>query len=453
MAITKIHPIKTTVNLSIDYICDPAKTDEEILISSHACGYKTAALQFQNTKETKNSQCKNLARHLIQSFMPGEVNPGTAHQIGQDLCTRHLKSNYQYVLTTHVDKGHIHNHIIFNNVSHIDGKAYISNKKTYHQIRNTSDELCRMNGLSIADETTSSPAINKTKGKSYKEYQERKSGNSYKAKLQYAIDAAIRKAKDWDNFLKILQESGYEIKRGKHISFRAVGQERFTRSKTIGDDYTEEQIVIRIDLTKKSIQHNKSTQLHSSGKIIDISTNQLAQESMGFARWLKLQNLKNMAKSWNEITDNSITNIDTFYKYVNQVHDELGQTQNEIKIIESQTQAIGEMIKNINTYNNYKTIYSGYQNSTNKDAFFRTHESKIILFEAAREALGKKPSPLLPSSISEEKEKLATLSSKYQNLKTKLIDQQETVSKINQLRSNLEVYMKSAARDNKEKAH
>ncbi len=110
-----------------------------------------------------------------------------------------------------------------------------------------------------------------------------------------------------------------------------------------------------------------------------------------------------MAKSWNEITDNSITNIDTFYKYVNQVHDELGQTQNEIKIIESQTQAISEMIKNINTYNNYKTIYSGYQNSINKDAYFRIHESKIILFEAAKEALGKKPSPLLPSSISEEK--------------------------------------------------
>ncbi|MBN2797417.1 MAG: relaxase/mobilization nuclease domain-containing protein, partial [Clostridia bacterium] len=236
MAITKIHPIKTTLDLSIDYICDSEKTDEQILIYSYKCGFKTAALQFANTKEIMNSQSKNLGRHLIQSFMPDEVTPAVAHQIGQELCEKHLKSKYEYVLTTHVDRGHIHNHIIFNNVSFVDGKAYISNKKSYHQIRNQSDELCSQHGLSVI----AGDLKGKFNGVSYKEYQERKSGNSYKAKLQYAIDSAIKRSKDWNEFLEILKHDGYEIKPGKHISFRAINQERFTRSKTIGPDYTED---------------------------------------------------------------------------------------------------------------------------------------------------------------------------------------------------------------------
>ncbi len=109
MAVTKIHPIKTTLDLSINYICDPAKTNNEILISSHGCGYKTAAIEFAKTKELTNSQCKNLARLLIQSFMPGELTPEEAHQIGKALCEKHLDGRHEYVLTTHVDKGHIHN--------------------------------------------------------------------------------------------------------------------------------------------------------------------------------------------------------------------------------------------------------------------------------------------------------------------------------------------------------
>lgn len=204
MAITKIHPIKTTLEKSIDYISDQDKTDEAILISTHGCGYKTAAIEFQKTKNTSNSSCKNLARHLIQSFMPGEVSPEDAHQIGKALCEKHLEGKHEFVLTTHVDKGHIHNHIIFNNVSFFDGKAYISNKRSYHKIRAISDDLCRKSDLSIATEIEVNKYRNKINGTSYKEYQERKKGNSYKAKLQYNIDAAIRSARDWEDFLNIL---------------------------------------------------------------------------------------------------------------------------------------------------------------------------------------------------------------------------------------------------------
>ena len=332
MAITKIHPIKTTLNLSIDYICDAAKTDEAILISSYKCGHKTAALQFENTKEVMNSPCKNIARHLIQSFMPGEVTPTLAHEIGQELCEKHLKGKYEFVMTTHIDKGHIHNHIIFNNVSFVDGKAYISNKKSYHQIRNESDQICKDNGLSILSDDNHQNN-NKTKGKLYKEYQELKAGNSYKAKLKYTIDLAIKKSMDWNEFIKFMHENGYEIKHGVHISFKASNQERFTRAKTIGPDYSEERIKERIE-NRASGKLNHNAKQRTPIKVVDITSNRLASESAGFARWLKLQNLKNMAKTWQSVNQNDIGDIEAFYSHVSKIHDDFIQIQGDLKSVE-----------------------------------------------------------------------------------------------------------------------
>lgn len=440
MAITKIHPIKTTLSLSIDYICDARKTDEEILISSYKCGYKTAALQFENTKEVMNSQCKNLARHLIQSFMPGEITPILAHQIGQELCEKHLQGKYEYVMTTHIDKGHIHNHIIFNNVSYVDGKAYISNKKSYHQIRNESDQTCKNNGLSIitSDDLQKN---NKTKGKSYKEYQEQKSGNSYKAKLKYTIDLAIKKSKNWDEFIKLMQEYGYEIKYGKHISFKAINQERFTRSKTIGLDYSAELIKERIE-NRVSGKLNHTTRQRTSDKVVDINSNKLASESAGFARWLKLQNLKNMAKTWQNINQNDIGDIHAFYSHVAKVHDDFIKIQGDLRKVELEIQTTADQIKNINSYKKYKSIYTGYQNSTDKDAYLRMHESKLILFEAARESLGTANTINKPESISTLKNKIQDLTSESDDLMAILDVHKRKVLEVNQLKNNLETYLK-----------
>lgn len=143
MAITKIHPIKSTLHLAIDYITNSKKTDEEILISSHNCFAPTAHTQFYKTREDNNIKGTVLARHLIQSFLPNETTPEKAHQIGLELCKRVLKNEYEFILTTHIDKGHIHNHIIFNNVNMVTGKCYQSNKKSYHKIHYQNDKLCK----------------------------------------------------------------------------------------------------------------------------------------------------------------------------------------------------------------------------------------------------------------------------------------------------------------------
>ena len=172
---------------------------------------------------------------MIQSFAVGETTPEEAHKIGMELAGAVLGGKYEFVLTTHVDKDHLHNHLIFNSVSFVDYKKYHSNKQSYYHIRRTSDRICKEHGLSVV-------VPGQDRGKSYAEYTAEKQGTSYKAKLKTAIDNLIPRVKDFDELLRRLQEMGYEIKQGKYISFRAAGQERFTRTKTLGAAYTEEAI-------------------------------------------------------------------------------------------------------------------------------------------------------------------------------------------------------------------
>ena len=228
---------------AIAYILNPEKTDEKLLVSSYGCASETAAREFEWTRKIAEQKGMNpvriIARHVIQSFEIGEVTPELAHEIGKQFADEILGGKYEYVLTTHIDKDHVHNHLIFNAVDFVDYHAYKSYKRIYYDMREVSDRLCKENGLSVIP-----PSQNK--GMGYKEYTEAKRGTSWKQKLKQTIDRLVITAKDYDDFLRLMQEAGYEIKTGKYISFRAEGQERFTRSKTIGENYTEERIKERI---------------------------------------------------------------------------------------------------------------------------------------------------------------------------------------------------------------
>ena len=264
MAVTKTHPIKSTLKAAIDYICNPEKTDGKLLVSSYGCAAETADIEFSWTR-----------RHAIDK--------GT-----------HLGGKYEFVLTTHIDKNHIHNHLIFNAVSFTDYKHYHSNKRSYHYVRRTSDRICREHGLSVI-------VPGKDKGKSYIEHQAAQAGTSYKAALKKAIDRLIPGSADFEDLLLRLQREGYEIKRGKYVSCRAPGQERFTRMKTLGVDYTEETIASRIAGGSRPSRRPKQR----NGRInllIDIQNNLKAQQSAGFAHWAKLNNLKQAARTMNFLT-------------------------------------------------------------------------------------------------------------------------------------------------------
>ena len=181
MAVTKTHPIKSTLKAAIDYILNPEKTDGKLLASSFGCGLETADIEFAWTREAAGDRGTHLGRHLIQSFAVGETTPEEAHKIGMELAQAVLGGKYEFVLTTHVDKEHLHNHLIFNAVSFVDYKKYHSNKQSYHFIRRTSDRICKEHGLSVV-------VPGQDKGKSYAEYTAEKQGRSYKAKLKTAID-------------------------------------------------------------------------------------------------------------------------------------------------------------------------------------------------------------------------------------------------------------------------
>ena len=299
MAVTKIKPIKSTLSKALDYIENPDKTDGKMLVSSFGCSYETADIEFEYTLSQALQKGNNLAFHLIQSFEPGEVDYQKAHEIGKQLADAVTKGQHEYVLTTHIDKGHVHNHIIFCAVNFVDHHKYNSNKRSYYGIRNMSDKLCRENGLSVVVPGKGS------KGKSYAEYQAEKTGTSWKGKLKTAVDALIPQVSSFEELLTRLQAAGYEIKPGKYVSCRAPGQERFTRLKTLGADYTEEAIRERIAGRRTKVAKAPREQRGVS-LLIDIENSIKAAQSRGYEQWAKIHNLKQAAKTMNFLTENKI---------------------------------------------------------------------------------------------------------------------------------------------------
>lgn len=195
---------------AIAYILNPEKTDEKLLVSSYGCASETAAREFEWTRKIAEQKGMNpvriIARHVIQSFEIGEVTPELAHEIGKQFADEILGGKYEYVLTTHIDKDHVHNHLIFNAVDFVNYHAYKSYKRIYYDMREVSDRLCKENGLSVIP-----PSQNK--GMGYKEYTEAKRGTSWKQKLKQTIDRLVITSKDYDDFLRLMQEAGLPVLR------------------------------------------------------------------------------------------------------------------------------------------------------------------------------------------------------------------------------------------------
>ena len=381
MAVTKIKPIKSTLSKALDYIQNPEKTDGKMLVSSFGCSYETADIEFEYTLSQALDKGSNLAHHLMQSFEPGEVDYQTAHEIGRQLADAVTKGQHEYVLTTHIDKGHIHNHIIFCAANFVDHHKYVSNRRTYYGIRNMSDKLCREHGLSVVVPGKGS------KGKSYAEYQAEKTGTSWKGKLKIAVDALIPQVADFEELLRRLEAAGYEIKRGKYISCRAPGQERFTRLKTLGADYTEEAITERI--SGKRIRAAKAPRAEKKGVslLIDIENNIKAGESRGYEQWAKIHNLKQAAKTLNFLTEHQIEQYSDLVSRIEEVTAASEQTADALKGAEKRLADMALLIKNITTYQKTKPAYDAYRKAKNKGQYRAAHEGSIILHEAAAKAL------------------------------------------------------------------
>jgi len=415
MAVTKIKPIKGTLNKALEYIQNPDKTEGKTLVYSFGCSYETADIEFEYTLSQAIQKGNNLAHHLIQSFAPDEVDYETAHKIGKEFADKVTKGQYEYVLTTHIDKGHIHNHIIFCAVNFVTHRKYNSNKNSYYNIRKISDNLCQEYGLSVVSE-------NENKGKSYTEYTAEKTGVSWKKNLRIAIDLLIPQVSNTDELLERLQAMGYEIKQGNYISCKAPNQGRFIRIKSLGINYTESAITDRINGGKKISNTDKSVSL-----IIDIQNNLNAKNNKGYEYWAKIHNLKQASKTLNFLTENHIESYDELLSCIERFTTKKDILSDKIKATEKEISEISVLIKNVTNYNRTKRIYDGYIHAKNKSQYKEKYASELLIFEASKKELQPfldtktLPSPVtLRSKLKELQEQKNDLYIDYRQVKEQL---------------------------------
>lgn len=392
MAVTSIHSIKSTLNKAIIYITNPNKTDGTLLVSGYNCEPLTAHLDFKMTellaKEIKGDYTKtggsnNLAYHLMQSFAKfDKVTPEEAHEIGKRLADEFLEGKYEYVIATHIDKGHIHNHIIINSVSFLDYKKLRTQPyKTAHQIRQISDRLCEQKGLHVIKNP-------KGKGRSRIEWEAREKGTSWKAKIEKTIDEVILKANDYNEFKELMQVAGIEIKEGKHIAFRLKGQQKFTRGKTIGNDYTRERIVERIqDQTKyKGPEENKEDRRNK-----EFIFDNFAQKVEWTAKKQAIQDTKELANTLLLIRSQNINGLLDFDTKINELKSQASEIKKDIKTLNNKNTQYKEIAKYLVAYNKYLPIKLEYEKQSflTKKNYYKKYESEILAFEYAEKQLQK----------------------------------------------------------------
>lgn len=429
MAVTKIHRIHSTLNLALKYITNGAKTEEQTLLSSFACSDDPdIAAHFFMQRNAKSSG-NTLAHHMIQSFLPGEVDAETAHRIGVELADQFLDGKHQYVMSTHVDKGHIHNHIIFNAINLTDGSHYWAHPKNIYRIREISDKLCKEHGLYVIPPSPD-------KGKSYYEYIQAKQGTSYKAKLKETIDKVLTFCKDYEDLIRQLQQHGYEIKRGKYISVRTSDQERFTRIKTLGQDYTEEALIERIRSKARPFPFKKPNR--NAGKIIE--SNEHFENSPGLEKWRLLQNLTTASQEMIQMEKYGLSSLEELSSLINDTATSMDSVRRDIVKIEDRMKHLTVAMEYVKSYKENLPVYKQYKNAKDKELFLRKHETEIAIFESVSKQLKEMGYNKLPALDTLKKE-YDSLASEKPKLEAAYQEKKSEVAKLTSVQKNLQKFL------------
>lgn len=406
MATSKLKVIKKTLRKAIDYIANPEKTKDGTLVYSHGCSVETADREMELTARQGTGRGDRIAYHLIQSFAPDDdITPEKALELGIEFARRVTGGKYEFVVSTHIDKDHIHNHIIFNAVDYVSHRKYHSDEKDKYRIRDINDEICSANNLSVLPKYDG-----KRKAKYRNTYKEEKV--SWQKKLKSVIDDAIRNSDTFDEMLYALEMEGYEIKRGKYISFRAPGQERFTRVKTIGDNYSEDAIRERIahkdkepellaeetEVTVLKVPKKKQTASEVKGQVVskqkgfpskrinllvDISQNIKAQQSKAYEHALVRSNINTLVKTMNFLISHKITTPEEFQTYAEAKNAEYSLFKKDIRKIESELMDLSEKIKFTQNYKKNAHVFYESRRAKDPAAYAREHEDQIVLFKAS----------------------------------------------------------------------
>ncbi len=393
MAATRLIPLHQHKGKSIasclkdrtDYAQNPGKTEQGELVSSYQCSPLTVDEEFMLSKKlyehtTGRSQKSNVIAYQIrQSFKPGEVTAEEANKIGYELASRFLKDKYAFLVATHTDRAHIHNHIVFNSTA-LDGRKKFRNFwLSSFTIQKLSDTLCLEHQLSVI---------------AYKPYRERQKRITYPPKesnrdrLCSIIDSILaEKPKDYEEFLQKLEQQGYEVKRGKYTSVKGTRQKRFIRFKTLGEGYSEDEI--KAVLAGKAEHHprlKRPQQEQPFQLLVDIQAKLADDKGGGYTHWAKKYNLKEMSKTLIFLQEHKITSTAELKERVDAATAHYHKLGDSIKSAETRMAEIAVLKAHIINYAKTRPVYDAYRKAGYSKRFLEAHREEITLHKAAKAA-------------------------------------------------------------------
>ena len=367
------------------YIQNPDKTEQGELVSSYQCSPLTVDEEFLLTKRlyeqtTGRSQKSDVIAYQVrQSFKPGEVTPEEANRIGYEFAERFLKGKHAFIVATHTDRAHIHNHIIYNSTA-LDGTRKFKNFwLSSFAVQRLSDLICLEHQLSTIE---------------YKPYRERQKRIVYPPKesnrdrLCSVIDSILaEKPKDYEDFLQRLEQQGYEVKRGKHTAVKGKGQKRFIRFRTLGAGYSEDEIKAVIAGEAEHRPHQKQPPKEQPFHLlVDIQAKLSEGKSEGYARWAKRYNLKEMSKTLIFLQENKIGSIEEMQERVDAATARYHELGDSIKGSEKRLAEIAVLKAHIINYAKTREVYAAYRKAGYSKAFLEAHREEITLHKAAKTA-------------------------------------------------------------------
>ena len=407
MATTRLIPLHTgkgrnfgkAIRNVIGYVSNPKKTHQGELVTGFGCNPETADGEFLLMKREYIAQTGRLrgkddviAYHLRQSFVPDEITPEEANRIGCELASRFTHGQHAYVVATHEDRRHVHSHIIISAVNLDCDRKFRNFWGSSKAIRRLSDTLCIQNGLSIIEQP-------KGHSKSYNKWLGNEAKTSQRDGLREAIDAVLaRQPKDFEELLTMLQRGGWEVKRGKRISLKGKGQERFKRLDSLGEDYSEAALRAIIAGEKEHHPREKKTvqPMRQVNLLVDIQAKLQAGKGTGFERWAKVFNLKQMAQTLNYLSENNLMNIEDLTAKTDAATARVHELQVTIRETERRMAELHALKGHIINYVKTREVYAAYRMAGYSKKFVAEHEQEIKLHQAAKEAfsaLGKQKIP------------------------------------------------------------
>ena len=396
MATTRLMPlhvgkgrdVSTAIADIIDYVANPQKTDFGKFIYGYECDTRTADAEFLLSKrQYANLTGRNrgaddvIAYHLRQAFKPGEVTPEEANQIGRELALKLTKENHAFVVCTHVDKHHVHNHIIINSTTLDCQKKSRNFWGSTWAIRRMNDKLCLEHGLSIVENP-------KPSRDHYGTWMGSQKQPSHQEQLRWAIDAALEeKPKDFEELLKKLEAAGIEVNQErKNLRFRVQGQQNYTRCNTLKGDYTEQAIQERIEGTRTVKPRRTFSQKPAPkvGLLVDIEAAVRAGKGPGYERWAKVFNLKQLSLAVIYLKEHDDMSYEDLQEKVAAATASFNTLSAQIKELESRMTANGELQKQIVNYAKTRAVYVEYRKAGYSKKFRSEHEADILLHQAAK---------------------------------------------------------------------